>query len=232
MTLVVSDLVPPGLSLTVGAGEIVALAGHDTGRTAVVQAIAGLVRPRSGSITIAGEEVAGAPPDRIARLGLSYVPSGRRVFAGLTVDENLTLGAYRDRSAADARRARAYALFPRLADRPKQPAGTLSGGEQQMLVIARGLMTEPRILILDEPSAGLGPPAVEALAGALEAIRDAGTAVLIADEGLRLVRRLADRILLLEDGRVVLDAARDQALADPRLGVAYLSGSGPDANDG
>jgi ABC-type branched-subunit amino acid transport system ATPase component len=99
-------------------------------------------------------------------------------------------------------------------------------------VIARGLMTEPRILILDEPSAGLGPPAVEALAGALEAIRDAGTAVLIADEGLRLVRRLADRILLLEDGRVVLDAARDQALADPRLGVAYLSGSGPDANDG
>lgn len=230
MTLAVSDLAArgvEGVSLHVGAGEIVALAGHDTDRTAALQAIAGLERPRSGSITLAGQELAGAPPARIAGVGLSYVPAGRRVFGGLTVDENLTLGAYRvrrDRAAVAAGRERAYALFPRLAGRSSQPAGTLSGGEQQMLVVARGLMTEPRVLILDEPSAGLGPPAIEALAGALEAIRDAGTAVLLADEGLRLVRRLADRVLLFESGRVVFDAARERALSDPRLGAGYLGG--------
>jgi branched-chain amino acid transport system ATP-binding protein len=227
--LAVTDLVAPGVdgvSLRVGAAEIVALAGHDTGRTSAAQAIAGLERVRSGSVRLDGTEIAGVPPNRIAALGLGYVPAGRRVFPGLTVDENVTLGAYRDRRyralVAD-RREQAYALFPRLAGRREQRAGTLSGGEQQMLVIARGLMSEPRALILDEPSAGLGPTVIEALAGALEAIRAGGTAVLLADEGLQLVRRLADRVLLFEDGRVVLDAPRAEALADPRLGVGYIA---------
>lgn len=223
MTLTVTDLRAPGidgLSLRVDAGQIVALAGHDTSRTAAVEAIAGLERPRAGSVVIDGQDVAGRPPAEIARLGVSYVPAGRRVFAGLTVDENLALGAYRvrrDPAAVAAGRRRAYALFPRLADRPAQRAGTLSGGEQQMLVIARGLMTDPRVLVLDEPSAGLGPMVIDALAEALAAVRDAGTAILFADEGLALTRRLADRILLFEDGRVDRVAADD-----PRLGLDYL----------
>jgi branched-chain amino acid transport system ATP-binding protein len=233
MTLVVTDLTAVGverLSLRVGAGEIVALAGHDTGRTHAVQAIAGLERPRAGSVTLAETDITGAAPERIAAQGLSYVPAGRRVFGGLTVDENLTLGAYRIRREQERtaqRREHAYALFPRLADRRAQLAGTLSGGEQQMLVIARGLMIEPQALLLDEPSAGLGPPAIEALATALEEIRDSGTAILMADEGLRLVRRLADRVLLLEDGKVVFDGPREQALSDPRLGAGYLGGPQP-----
>jgi branched-chain amino acid transport system ATP-binding protein len=238
MTLVVTDLAAPGverLSLRVDAGEVVALAGHDTGRTQAVQAIAGLQKPRGGRVTLAGRDITGAQPDRIAAHGLSFVPAGRRVFGGLSVDENLALGAYRIRREHErvaARRAQAYALFPRLADRRAQLAGTLSGGEQQMLMIARGLMIEPRALILDEPSAGLGPTVVDALAHALTQIRDAGTAVLLADEGLRLVRRLADRVLLFDDGEVVFDAPREQALSDPRLGVAYLSGTDPAASDG
>jgi branched-chain amino acid transport system ATP-binding protein len=215
------------LDVEVGAAQILALTGHDRSRTAIVQAIAGLAPPR-GEVTLAGTRIRGLPPDKIAALGLSYVPAGRRVFPELTVDENLSLGAYRirrEKPRVAERRERAYALFPRLTDRRTQRAGTLSGGEQQMLVIARGLMTEPRVLILDEPSAGLGPTVVEALAAALEAIRDAGTALLLADEGLRLVRRLADRVLLFEDGRVVLDAERGPALADPRLSTGYITGS-------
>jgi branched-chain amino acid transport system ATP-binding protein len=233
MTLVVTDLTAANverLSLRVEAGEVVALAGHDTGRTHAVQAIAGLERPREGTVTLAGHDITDAPPERIAALGLSYVPAGRRVFGGLTVDENLTLGAYRIRRQAalvTERREQAYALFPRLTDRRTQPAGTLSGGEQQMLVIARGLMIQPRALLLDEPSAGLGPTVIEALATALDAIRAAGTAVLMADEGLALTRRLADRILLFEEGRVET-VRRD----DPRLGVAYLSATDPAASDG
>ena len=208
------------LALTVQAGEIVALAGHDTSRTMIVQAIAGLARAR-GSVTLEGTEITGLAPDRIAALGLGYVPAGRRVFPGLTVDENLTLGAYRerrDRALVRQRRERAVALFPRLAGRRTQIAGTLSGGEQQMLVIARGLMSEPRVLLLDEPSAGLGPTVIDALATALEATRGAGTAILLADEGLQLVRRLADRVLLFEDGRV-----EAVPLTDPRLGVGYIT---------
>ena len=215
------------LDVEVGAAQIVALTGHDRSRTAIVQAIAGLAPPR-GEVTLDGTRIRGLPPDKIAALGISYVPAGRRVFPELTVDENLSLGAYRirrEKPRVTERRERAYVLFPRLTDRRTQPAGTLSGGEQQMLVIARGLMTEPRVLILDEPSAGLGPTVVEALAAALEAIRDAGTALLLADEGLRLVRRLADRVLLFEDGRVVLDAERGPALADPRLSTGYITGS-------
>jgi branched-chain amino acid transport system ATP-binding protein len=223
MTLVVTDLTAPGidgLTLRVGAGEIVGLAGHDTSRTHAVQAIAGLERVRSGSVSLAGVDVTGEAPDRIAGRGLSYVPAGRRIFRALTVEENLALGAYRvrrDRAQVASGRERAYMLFPRLADRRTQLAGTLSGGEQQMLVVARGLMTAPLVLLLDEPSAGLGPPAIEALAGALGEIRATGTAVLLADEGLRLVRPLADRILVLEDGRAVAVAADD-----PRLGTDYL----------
>ena len=155
-----------------------------------------------------------------ATAGAAFVPAGRRVFASLTVAENLTVGAYRDRSdraLVAQRRERVQALFPRLAERGEQRAGTLSGGEQQLLVIARALMAEPALLVLDEPTAGLGPPAVAAVADALTG------AVVFAEAGLRLARRAADRIVALDRGGVVLDAPRDRALADPRLETLLLA---------
>jgi branched-chain amino acid transport system ATP-binding protein len=188
--------------------------------------VAGVRRPDAGTVTLAGEDVTAADAGRRARLGLAYVPEGRRVFAALTVEENLTLGAFRDRRRRDVvaeRRAAVLAAFPALAGRRGQSAATLSGGERQLLVIARALMGGPRLLVLDEPSSGLGPRAVELVAGALEAVRAQGTAVLLVERGLVLPRRLADRILLLRDGRIVLDAARADALADPRLGVEWYA---------
>ena len=216
-----------GLSLTVAAGEIVALVGHEgAGKTAAAAVVAGVRRPQRGALVLAGTDVTGADAGRMARLGVGFVPEGRRVFPGLTVEENLTLGAYRDRRdrpLVDDRRTAVLDRFPLLAERRAQSAATLSGGERQLLVIARALMGGPRLLVLDEPSAGLGPRAVELVAVALEQVRDGGTAVLLAERGLVLPRRVADRVLLLEDGRVALAAPREAALADPRLGAGYLA---------
>ena len=216
-----------GLSLTVAAGEVVALVGHEgAGKTAAAAVVAGVRRSELGALRLAGADVTGADAGRMARLGVGFVPEGRRVFPGLTVAENLTLGAYRDRgdrALVDDRRAAVLARFPLLAERRDQSAATLSGGERQLLVIARALMGGPRLLVLDEPSAGLSPRAVSLVAGALEAVRAGGTAVLLCERGLVLPRRVADRVLLLEDGRVVLAAPRSVALDDPRLGAGYLA---------
>jgi branched-chain amino acid transport system ATP-binding protein len=185
--------------IAVAPGEIVALVGHD------------------GAPVRAAHTVAAAYAGR-----LGHVPGGRPVFASLTVAENLAVGAYRDRRdkpAVRQRLARVYERFPRLAERGAQNAGTLSGGEQQLLVIARALMGAPDLLILEEPSAGLAPPAIDAVAEALH-----GLTVLIADEQLALARR-AHRIVLVEHDAVVHDAPRAQALADERLGVGYITGS-------
>jgi branched-chain amino acid transport system ATP-binding protein len=206
---------------------VVALVGHEgAGKTAAAEVVAGVRRPERGALRLAGDDVTGADPGRMARLGVGFVPEGRRVFGGLTVEENLTLGAYRDRAdraLVAERRAAVLERFPLLADRRAQSAATLSGGERQLLVIARALMGGPRLLVLDEPSAGLSPRAVELVAVALEEVRSRGTAVLLCERGLVLPRRLADRVLLLEDGRVVFAAPRDVALADPRLGAGYLA---------
>jgi branched-chain amino acid transport system ATP-binding protein len=185
--------------IVVAPGEIVAVVGHDGGPARVADAVA---RAHAG------------------RLG--RVPAGRRVFGSLTVAENLAVGAYldrKDRSRVAERLKTVHARFPRLAERAEQRAGTLSGGEQQLLVVARALMGAPDLLILEEPSAGLAPPAIDAVAEALE-----GLTVLIADEQLALARH-ADRIVLVADDAVVLDADRAQALADERLGVGYITGS-------
>jgi branched-chain amino acid transport system ATP-binding protein len=181
--------------IAVAPGEIVALVGPaGAGKTALLERVV-------------------AASERCA-----YVPAGRHVFGSLTVAENLTLGAYRDRrdrALVAERRARVHALFPRLAERGAQRAGTLSGGEQQLLVIARAAMSAPGLLVLDEPSAGLGPPALAAVAVAL---RSLCAAVLLAERGLALARRCADRVVLVEDGAVVLEAPRD----DPRLAQALV----------
>jgi branched-chain amino acid transport system ATP-binding protein len=177
------------------ANEIVALVGHDGGPARKAREIAATHDGRVG-----------------------YVPAGRRVFASLTVEENLKVGAYRQ--PKDGRLERIYERFGRLRERATQSAGTLSGGEQQLLVIARALIGEPDLLILDDPSAGLGPPAVQAVADALR-----GLTVLIADEKLTLARVAADRIVLIERDAVVLDMPKAQALADERLGLGYITGS-------
>jgi branched-chain amino acid transport system ATP-binding protein len=187
--------------ITLAGGEVVAVVGHDGGPA----------------------RFAAAAASRFAGGRLGRVPAGRRVFGSLTVAENLAVGAYldrRDKAAVAERLARVHARFPLLAERAGQPAASLSGGEQQLLVIARALMAAPRLLILEDPSAGLGPPAVAALADALR-----GLTVLIADEGLALASLAADRIVLVDAGRVVLDAPREEALEDPRLGVGYITGS-------
>jgi len=182
--------------MIVAPGEVVAVVGPPgAGKTALLERI-----------------VAATP-------GAAFVPAGRPIFPSLTVAENLAVGAYRDRrdhALVAERRERIHRLFPRLAERGAQRAGTLSGGEQQLLVIARALMSEPSLLVLDEPTAGLGPPAVEAVAEALEGD------VVFAETALRLARRRADRVVLLDAGEVVLDAPRTAAFADDRLGEAYL----------
>jgi branched-chain amino acid transport system ATP-binding protein len=183
--------------IVVGPGEVVAVVGPPgAGKTALL------------------ERVVAATP------GAAFVPAGRRVFPSLTVAENLTVGAYRDRrdrALVARRRDRVHELFPRLAERGDQRAGTLSGGEQQLLAIARALMSEPALLVLDEPTAGLGPPAVAAVADALTG------SVVFAEAGLRLARRAAGRIVALDHGAVVLDAPREQALQDPRLEALVLA---------
>jgi branched-chain amino acid transport system ATP-binding protein len=188
------------------------------------------LRLRAGplALDVADGEVVAVVGERVVLADLvpaapeiAVVPEGRHVFGELTVAENLTLGAYRDRrdrAEVARRRERVHALFPRLAARPGQLARTLSGGEQQLLVIARALMAAPRALVLDEPSAGLGPLAVAAVADALSA---AGAAVVFAEQGLALARRAADRVVLVADGAVALDAPRDAALEDPRLNAAF-----------
>jgi branched-chain amino acid transport system ATP-binding protein len=215
-----------GISFAIGDDELVALVGaNGAGKTTVAHVLAGLQRPGAGTVRFAGHDIGGADPARIARLGLAYVPAGRRVFGGLTVAENLRLGAYRDRrdrAAVAARLERVHGVFGLLAARPRQLAATLSGGEQQLLAIACGLMSAPRLLIVDEPSAGLAPRAAAAVATGLAAVRSAGTAVLLVEQDLQLVRRIADRILLLDEGRLVLDAPRATALMDPRLERAIL----------
>ncbi|MBE2317540.1 ATP-binding cassette domain-containing protein [Solirubrobacter sp. CPCC 204708] len=181
MTFTVRDV--DGLSFSVTDGEIVEV-------THLPPALAGLERT-TGSITLDGVELANAQPDRIAALGISFVPAGRRVFGDLTVEENLTLGAYRarrDKPLVAQRRERVYARFPWLASRPKQLARTLSGGEQQLLVVARGLMSDPRVLALEEPSAGLADDAVEALRQALQAL---DAAIVLADNRLSGIARAA-----------------------------------------
>jgi branched-chain amino acid transport system ATP-binding protein len=212
-----------GVSFTVRRGEIVTLLGaNGAGKTTTQQTVSGILRPARGQIRYEGQRIDGVPAHEIVRLGICHVPEGRRVFARMTVMENLEMGAYRFRRVSSASIDRVFRLFPRLRERRKQLAGTLSGGEQQMLAIGRGLMGEPRLLLLDEPSMGLAPLVVQQIFQVIREINDQGTTVLLVEQNAAQALQLADRGYVLETGSIVMEDRADALLADDRIRASYL----------
>ena len=213
-------------SLHVSQGEIVALLGSNgAGKTTLIRCITGLLRPRAGSISFEGEPIHHLGAHQVVDLGIACVPEGRQLFPAMSVGENLLLGSYLKR--ARARRAanleRAFALFPKLAERRAQEAGTLSGGEQQMLAIARALMSEPRLLIIDELSLGLAPLVVQELFRTILDVRAQGITVLLVEQNVQQTLRMADRAYVLESGRLVLDGSGAELLSNADVKKAYLA---------
>jgi branched-chain amino acid transport system ATP-binding protein len=215
------------LSLEVGQGEIVTLIGaNGAGKSSTLNTISGLVRPRSGTVVFRDMDITKLPAHKIVEAGLCQVPEGRRIFANLTVQTNLELGAYlrKDKAAIARDMQRVYELFPRLAERKQQPAGTLSGGEQQMLAIGRALMSQPQLLMLDEPSMGLAPLLVKEIFRIVQEINRAGTTILLVEQNARMALSIAHRGYVLETGRVVMtDSASVLAEVD-EVRKAYLGG--------
>ena len=217
-----------GVSLYVEAGEIVTLIGaNGAGKTTTLRAISGLIRPSKGRIVFDGMDCTTAQPDRIVRHGLSHSPEGRRVFARMTIRENLELGAFtrKARSDVDADLERIFETFPRLKERIDQKAGTLSGGEQQMLAIARALMSRPRLLLLDEPSLGLSPILVQTIFRIIREINEAGTTILLIEQNARQALQIASRGYVLEVGEIAHADRADALLASEAVQAAYLGGA-------
>jgi branched-chain amino acid transport system ATP-binding protein len=213
------------LSITIRDGEVVTLIGaNGAGKSTTLRAISGLVPPKSGRVTFDGEDITGAPAHTLVTRGISMSPEGRGVFANLTVLENLEMGAYRVRDRAQIAQdlERAFSLFPRLKERVKQRAGTLSGGEQQMLAMARALMSRPRLLLLDEPSLGLAPIVCQTIFSTIDAIKAAGTTVLLVEQNASAALKHSDRGYVLETGAIILEGTSAEIAADPRVRQAYL----------
>ena len=213
-----------GVDLTVRQGEIVAVLGaNGAGKSTLNQAISGLVRPWSGAIRFADAAIERERPAAIVAHGLIHVPEGRRIFPNMTVRENLDLGAYRrGRACREPNRTKVFSIFPRLAERQSQRAGTLSGGEQQMLAIGRGLMAEPKLLILDEPSLGLSPLLVEELFALIKRINSDGTALLLVEQNVVQSLEVAERAYILDNGMFVLEGQAADLKNDPALKRTYL----------
>jgi branched-chain amino acid transport system ATP-binding protein len=213
-----------GVDLAVAAGEIVALLGSNgAGKSTLNNNISGLYRPFGGTIRFDGADIAGTPSMRIVEAGLVQVPEGRRVFPNLSVRENLELGSYRRGRAARAQNIdRVLSIFPRLGERLAQSAGTLSGGEQQMLAIGRGLMSEPKLLILDEPSLGLSPLLVEEMFALIGRLNQDGLAILLVEQNVVQSLAVAHRAYVLENGRIALSGRADDLAQDPELRKSYL----------
>ncbi|MBV9439493.1 MAG: ABC transporter ATP-binding protein [Candidatus Eremiobacteraeota bacterium] len=214
-----------GVSLRADAGTIVTLVGaNGAGKTSLLRALSGLVRAHAGTIRFDGVDVTRLPPHAIVRSGIAHVPEGRRVFASATVRDNLLLGAYVDRDAA--RRAQrleaAFAAFPILRERLDQRASTLSGGEQQMLAMARGTMSAPRLLMLDEPSLGIAPKLIPQILAGIRGIAAGGTAVLLVEQNVREALRVADTAYVLQTGRVVLHGVASELVGNPLVQEAFL----------
>jgi branched-chain amino acid transport system ATP-binding protein len=213
------------LNLAVNAGEIVTLIGaNGAGKSTALRAISRLVNPSGGQISYNGQEITGCLPDRIVSLGIAQSPEGRRVLARQTVLVNLELGAYSrsDRLGIKSDLERQFLTFPRLAERRHQLAGTLSGGEQQMLAIARAVMSRPKLLLLDEPSLGLAPQIVREIFSTIQQLHEAGTTILLVEQNATLALQIADRGYVLEAGQLMLAGAASELLADDRVKQAYL----------
>jgi branched-chain amino acid transport system ATP-binding protein len=216
-----------GLTIDVREGQLVALVGaNGAGKSTTLRAISGLVPARSGAIRFRGGDLAGVEPRHILAKGIAHCPEGRRVFPQMSVAENLAMGAYlrRDRAGIAADFDRIYGEFPRLAERRDQAAGTLSGGEQQMLAIGRALMGRPKLVLFDEPSLGLAPNIVERMFAVIGAIRDSGTTVLLVEQNAFAALELCDYAYLLETGRIVLKGTGQALIGDPHVREAYLGG--------
>jgi branched-chain amino acid transport system ATP-binding protein len=219
-----------GVSLEVNAGSLVALIGSNgAGKSTTLRSISGLITPTRGRILLDDRPVQGLEASRIARLGLAHVPEGRRVFGTLPVEDNLLLGAYRllprffgFRARARASLDRVYTLFPRLRDRRRQDAGTLSGGEQQMLAIGRALMTDPRVMLMDEPSMGLAPVIVEEVFQTIQGLKKTGMPMLLVEQMASKALEVADFVYVMERGRIVLQGPPSEIRKDERVIAAYL----------
>jgi branched-chain amino acid transport system ATP-binding protein len=214
-----------GIDLEVKAGEAVGVIGpNGAGKTTLMRVISGLIRPRTGSITMEGVNVLATPPHRIVSLGIAHVPENRRLFPRLTVEDNLKMGAFMPEARAhhDERREFVFGLFPRLKERRRQLAGTMSGGEQQMCAIGRALMSDPKLLLLDEPSAGLAPVVVQQVFELVKRIRASGLTVLIVEQNVQQVLHAVDRAYLLEAGTIRASGSATEMLASDTIKQAYL----------
>ena len=213
------------VSLDVQEGELVALIGaNGAGKTTVLRTISGLLSPGKGTITFNGTPIHNAEPDAIVRLGVAHCPEERKIWPQMSVEEHLELGAFVRSNGSDVRAdiARVFETFPVLLERRKQLAGTLSGGQQQMVAIGRALMAQPRLLLLDEPSLGLSPLIVQAMFGALRDVHASGTSMLLVEQNVAGALAIADRAYLLEEGRIVAEGTPDAVFKDPALRRAYL----------
>jgi branched-chain amino acid transport system ATP-binding protein len=213
------------ISISVGKGEAVGLLGaNGAGKSTTLRAISGLIRTTSGSITFLGTDLAALPPHKIAELGIAHVPEGRQVFPELTVKENLEVGAYIPSAKAQRNRTLAlvFGIFPALAERRNQLAGTMSGGEQQMLAVGRGLMLKPRLLMLDEPSLGLAPVVTDATFAKIQEVHAMGTAILLVEQNVSRALGLVQRAYVLESGKVIIQGSSAELANNKQVQAAYL----------
>jgi branched-chain amino acid transport system ATP-binding protein len=214
-----------GISMRVEQGEVVTLIGaNGAGKTTTLRTITGLLEPKEGRITFEGKEIGGTPTHRLVARGISMSPEGRGVFANLTVRENLQMGAYLKKNKREIAEdmERAFRMFPRLKERESQKAGTLSGGEQQMLAMGRALMSRPRLLLLDEPSLGLAPLVVHTIFEAIEEIRAEGTTILLVEQNAHAALGHSDRAYVMETGQIIMEGPSKELANDPRIKEAYL----------
>ena len=214
-----------GVSFHVDQGEVIALIGaNGAGKTTILHTVTGLLSPKKGSVVFEGQEVTKIPAHKIVSLGMAHVPEGRRVFAELSVYENLKMGAYtrKDKSEIEENLQKIYERFPRLKERKNQMAGTLSGGEQQMLAMGRALMSQPKIILMDEPSMGLSPILVNEIFDIIQEVSNSGTTVLLVEQNAKKALSIADRAYVLETGRIALEGRAEDLLRDDSIKKAYL----------
>lgn len=214
-----------GVSFQVNQGEVIALIGaNGAGKTTILHTITGLLSPKKGSVIYEGTDITKIPAHKIVSLGMAHVPEGRRIFADLSVYENLKMGAYtrKDKAEIEETLEKVYERFPRLKERKNQMAGTLSGGEQQMLAMGRALMSKPKIILMDEPSMGLSPILVNEIFDIIQEVSKSGTTVLLVEQNAKKALSIADRAYVLETGRIVLDGKAEDLLNDDSIKKAYL----------